>query len=53
MSADGKTLRLELFFEGAAVGADCASGAVGAKTIKVGGNAFTGNATQVYTISAQ
>lgn len=53
MSADGKTMSLELFFEGAAVGADCAAGAVGAKTVKIQGADFTGNATQVYTISAQ
>jgi hypothetical protein len=53
MSADGKTLSLELFFENDAVGADCASGAVGSKTVKLKGVDFTGNATQVYTFAAQ
>jgi hypothetical protein len=53
MSADGKTLSLELFFENQAVGATCAAGAVGSKTVKLRGIDFTGNATQVYTVSAQ
>lgn len=53
LSADGKTLTLELFFEGAAVGASCEAGAVGSPTITIGNASFTGNAKQVYTVSAQ
>jgi hypothetical protein len=52
-SADGKTLTLELYFEGAASGATCAAGAVGSSTVVFATGAFTGNAQQVYTISAQ
>lgn len=51
MSADGKTLKLELFFENQAVGADCASGGVGASTVKLNSVTFTGNAVQVYTFA--
>lgn len=50
MSADGKTLTLELFFEGA-TGANCAAGAVGSSTVQVNGAAFTGDAKQVYAVS--
>ncbi|HEX8706179.1 MAG TPA: hypothetical protein VF815_45515, partial [Myxococcaceae bacterium] len=53
LSADGKTLSLELFFEGQAVGATCAAGAVGSGGITHLGQPFTGNAVQVYTVSAQ
>lgn len=57
LSADGKTLTLELFFEGAASGANCAAGAVGSGGIMLntpnGPVSFTGNAQQVYTVSAQ
>jgi hypothetical protein len=54
LGADGKTLSLELFFEGAASGANCAAGAVGSGGITLkSGAAFTGNAVQVYTVSAQ
>lgn len=52
ISADGKTVTLELFF--AATGHRCADGAVGASTVKISvqGNLvnFTGNAQQVYRI---
>ncbi len=53
LSADGKTLSLELFFETQAVGATCESGAVGSGGITHLGKPFTGNAVQVYTVSAQ
>ena len=53
LSADGKTLTLELFFEGQAVGATCAAGAVGSGNISLRGAPFTGDARQVYTVSAQ
>jgi hypothetical protein len=53
LSADGKTLSLELFFENQAVGATCDSGAVGSGNITHLGKPFTGNAVQVYTVSAQ
>ena len=49
-SADRKTLTLELFFGGAAAGHRCANGAVGASSVTMGGQAFTGNAKQVYVI---
>lgn len=53
LSADGKTLSLELFFENQAVGATCDSGAVGSGGITHLGKPFTGSAVQVYTVSAQ
>jgi hypothetical protein len=53
LSADGKTLTLEIFFEGQAVGANCAAGAVGSGNISLRGAPFTGDARQVYTVSAQ
>ncbi|HYI02983.1 hypothetical protein [Hyalangium sp.] len=52
LAGDGKTLTLELFFENQAVGADCAAGVVGSKTVKLNNADFTGNARQVYTVSA-
>ncbi|MDY7226368.1 hypothetical protein [Hyalangium rubrum] len=53
LSADGKTLSLELFFEGRATGATCEAGGVGSGNIVHLGQPFTGNAVQVYTVSAQ
>jgi hypothetical protein len=50
VSQDGKTVKMELFFEGAATGHRCAAGTVGARTVKVGGNDFTGNAVQTYVV---
>lgn len=50
ISADGKTVTLELFFKDQAVGAKCASGAVGSGNITLNKNPFTGNAQQVYVI---
>ncbi len=55
LSADGKTMTLELFVKDKAVGIRCADGAVGSATVKtVGANntqtAFTGNAQQVYVM---
>lgn len=52
LSEDGKKLTLELFFEGQAVGATCAAGAVGASTVVLNKQPFTGNAKQVYMVSA-
>jgi uncharacterized protein (DUF2141 family) len=52
LAADGKTLTLEIFFENQAVGANCAAGVVGSRTIKLNNADFTGNARQVYTVSA-
>jgi hypothetical protein len=49
-SADGKTLRMELFFGGQATGHRCASGAVGAAGVTLNAAAFTGNAVQTYRI---
>lgn len=49
-SADGKTLRLELFFGGQATGHRCASGAVGSGGVTLNASAFTGNAVQTYRI---
>jgi len=50
VSQDGKTVKLELFFEGRATGHRCAAGAVGAQTVTHNGVAFTGNAVQTYTV---
>jgi hypothetical protein len=55
LSADGKTLTLELFVKDKAVGIRCADGEVGAATVKIplaNGTqaAFSGNAQQVYTL---
>ena len=50
LSADGKTLSVELYFEGQATGHRCADGAVGAKTVTLNGKAFDGGAVQVYAI---
>ncbi|KFE68337.1 hypothetical protein [Hyalangium minutum] len=52
LSGDGKTLTLEIFFENQAVGANCAAGVVGSRTVKLNNADFTGNARQVYAVSA-
>jgi hypothetical protein len=52
LAADGKTLTLEIFFENQAVGANCAAGPVGSRTVKLQGADFTGNARQVYAVTA-
>jgi hypothetical protein len=49
-SADGKTLKMELFFGGQASGHRCAAGAVGAATVTLNAAAFTGNAVQTYVL---
>ena len=51
LSADGKTLRMELYFEGQATGHRCADGAVGASGVTLNGNAFSGNSVQVYDVT--
>jgi hypothetical protein len=53
VSQDGKTLKVELYFENQATGIRCADGKVGQQTVTLGGAAFTGNAVQTYTINAQ
>jgi hypothetical protein len=51
VSQDGKTLKVELFFENQATGARCANGGVGAAGVIVGGEAIpTGSAVQTYAI---
>jgi hypothetical protein len=50
ISADGKTLELELYFGGQAAGHRCADGAVGAKTVTIMGMPFSGNAVQTYQV---
>ncbi len=52
IAADGASLDLELYFAGQAVGHRCADGAVGAMTVKLKGNDFTGDAVQSYKVSA-
>jgi hypothetical protein len=46
----GNKLSMELFFENQAIGANCAAGGVGAKTIKINNADFPGNSVQVYTV---
>jgi hypothetical protein len=48
LSADGKTLTLEIFFTGKASNHRCANGAVGSAGVIVNGAPLAGNAQQVY-----
>jgi hypothetical protein len=50
LSADGKTLKLELFITGQATGNRCADGEVGAATVTLNGSPFTGNAVQTFIV---
>ncbi|WP_257459314.1 hypothetical protein [Archangium lipolyticum] len=50
VSQDGKTLKVELYFENQATGSRCADGDVGAPTVIFNKQPFTGNAVQTYTI---
>lgn len=50
LSADGKQLVLELYFKDQATGHRCADGEVGASGVTVNGNAFSGDAKQVYVV---
>jgi hypothetical protein len=50
LSADGKTLKLELYFSTQAKGHRCADGAVGAPTVTLNGQSFTGNAVQTFVV---
>lgn len=50
LSADRKTLKLELYFSEQATGIKCADGNPGASGVTLKGNAFTGNSVQTYTI---
>lgn len=51
ISADGLTVSFELFFVTQATGIRCADGAVGSGGITLAGNAFTGDAVQVYRVT--
>jgi len=53
LAADGKMLTLELYFDGKASGYTCKDGAVGSQTVTANSAPFTGNAQQVYVVSAQ
>ncbi|MFL5347748.1 MAG: hypothetical protein ACJ8AT_23415 [Hyalangium sp.] len=53
LSADGKQITLELYFEGKATGNTCKDGAVGSQTVTVNGQPLAGDAQQVYAVSAQ
>ena len=48
LSDDGKTLKLELYFQSRVTGHRCADGSVGSKTVLLGGAQFSGNAVQTY-----
>lgn len=48
LSADGRTLKLELFVSQQAIGHRCADGEVGSSSVTFLGNPFTGNAVQTY-----
>ncbi|QRK10686.1 hypothetical protein JQX13_11755 [Archangium violaceum] len=48
LSADGRTLKLELFVSQQAIGHRCADGEVGSRTVTFLGEPFTGNAVQTY-----
>ena len=50
ISADGKTVVLELYFKDQATGHRCAQGDVGAASVTLNQNAFTGNSKQTYTL---
>jgi hypothetical protein len=52
LAGDGKTLTLEIFFESQSVGANCAAGVVGSRTVRLNNTDFAGNARQVYAVSA-
>ena len=50
ITPDGKKLVLELYFKDQATGHRCADGAVGAATVTLNGNAFSGDSKQIYVI---
>lgn len=50
LSADGKTLDLELYFKGQAAGHRCGDGGVGDASVTLNGMPFSGDAVQVYSI---
>lgn len=50
ISADGKTVIMELFFGGQALHAKCADGVPGTTGVTLNGAAFTGDAKQTYRI---
>lgn len=51
ITADGKLVKLELYFEGQATGHRCAGGKPGDKTVTLNSAAFTGDALQVYDVT--
>ena len=51
LSADQKSVSLELYFRDQAVGHRCGDGEVGAASVTLNQEPFTGNAVQVYTLS--
>jgi len=51
ISADQRTINLELFFRDQAVGHRCGDGAVGAPSVQLNQEPFTGNAVQIYSIA--
>ncbi|MCA9641421.1 MAG: hypothetical protein KC492_12025 [Myxococcales bacterium] len=50
-SITADVLKLELYFADSATGIRCADGAVGSDSVMLNGNAFTGDAVQVYRIT--
>lgn len=50
ITQDGTQVKMELYFSGLATGHRCADGAVGAKTVKIRGVDFTGDAVQTYVV---
>jgi hypothetical protein len=48
---DGRTLRLEVFYEGQATGISCLDGAVGAPGVQVSGMDLGGDAVQVFRVN--
>lgn len=51
ISADGRELRLELYFQGQATGQRCADGQPGAATVSLSGTPFSGDAVQIFRVS--
>lgn len=50
ISADGKSAKFELYVQGVATGHRCADGALGSNTVKLAGQAFTGQAVGTYVL---
>lgn len=52
ISADGQSIRLELYIAGVATGHRCADGPPGSATVKISGQNFTGNAVGIFAVAA-